>query len=697
MRRFTKSGTLLMVVLWAALVVLTSPYALRLGEAVQAGQAGRLPAGAESAGVAALLNPSGSSESLPLAVLWTAGEPEAGITSFQQVEAHRILTEVTDSRSGTEPSLAQDGEAMIAVIPIGPDNLSARLDHIRDASDAVPGTEVHLAGPAAAQLDLNNAFAHTDGMLLAAALGGVLVILLLVYRSPLLSVLVMITALLTLAVACALLYLTARTGWLEIDRQSQGIVLVLVIGATIDYALLLTARYQEELEHRADLVQAMTSARKATTPPVLASAATVACAMMVLTASSLPSSRSPGPVVAVAMICCAAASLTFLPAALLLVGRSVFWPRSATTAPKTALWSRLARVTERRPRRTWLAGLLLLSAGAALAPLLSQQGVPLRRALPVAAPSVTGQSILEQHFPAGVASPLVIIAPCARAEDVRAVATASPGIAYTVIIPPAGTPPTAKCEHTQILATLADGPDSRQAQDTVEGLRTTLDGTGALVGGQAAQLLDLHRTAVADQWLIMPLVLLVVLAVLVVLLRCLLLPLLLVIAAWISLLAAFGTAAAVFRLTAGAAATEPAVVLFSFVFLIALGVDYNIFLVHRVRHEALEAGTRAGVRKGLLTTGRVISAAGLVLAATFGALTAMPLLYLAQIGSIVAVGVLIDTLLVRLFLVPALILDLGDRVWWPGLLSRGRTPQPAPPGHGHEAVSHSASDPASKP
>ncbi|MFJ3880874.1 MMPL family transporter [Streptomyces sp. NPDC090077] len=196
-------------------------------------------------------------------------------------------------------------------------------------------------------------------------------------------------------------------------------------------------------------------------------------------------------------------------------------------------------------------------------------------------------------------------------------------------------------------------------------LRTTLTGTGALVGGQRAQLTDHHRASVDGHRLIMPLVLAAVLAVLIVVLRCLLLPLLLVAAAWISLLTAFGAAALAFKPATGSAATEPAVVLFSFVFLVALGVDYNIFLVHRIRAEAGRHGTAAGVRRAMATTSGVISAAGLILAATFAALTVMPLLYLAQIGCIVCLGVLIDTLLVRLFLVPALILDLGPRTWWP--------------------------------
>ncbi|MEV6678586.1 MMPL family transporter [Streptomyces erythrochromogenes] len=552
------------------------------------------------------------------------------------------------------------------MIAAGPADLPAQLTAIGQAAAAVEGTTVHLAGPAAAQRDLDDAFARTDGTLLAVALGGVLLILLLVYRSLLMPLLVMAGAVLALAGACTALYALARSGRLPTDGQTQGIVFVLVVGAGTDYALLLAARYREELAEQEDAVQAMAAAWRATAPPVVASAATIAFAMMTLSFSALPTERALGPAVAIAMICCAAVSLTFLPAALTLCGPSALRPRDRTRAGGGRTW--WARAIEHRPRRVWLGCLVLLAAGAACAPLLAQSGVPLHQALPATAPSVTGQSVLARHFPAGTASPVVILAPPAGIVEAHNRVTAAQGVA-TAVVTPSG--PGAR---VQILATLRDAPDSAQARDTVARLRASLAGTGALVGGQSAQLADLHTASVRGHRLIMPLVLLVVLAVLIVLLRCLLLPLLLVAAAWVSLLTAFGAAALAFRMVLGSTATEPAVVLFSFVFLVALGVDYNIFLVHRIRGEAVERGTTAGVRRGLETTSGVISAAGLVLAATFAALCAMPLLYLAQIGCIVAIGVLVDTLLVRLFLVPALILDLGHRTWWPVHLPGDKAP-----------------------
>ncbi|MFG3041816.1 MMPL family transporter [Streptomyces sp. NPDC048330] len=611
-------------------------------------------------------------------MIWTqeSGDP---ITPLQQHAAQRAAAQLTNAGSKATPVLSQDGDALVAVAAADPTRLAESLAENREAAGSVPGATVHLAGPATAQADLEDAFARTDGVLLAVALGGVVLILLLVYRSVLMVVLVIASALLSLATACAALYAGASAGWLMVDGQVQGIVFVLVIGASTDYALLLVARYREEAGRREGKEEAMPAACRATAPPVLASAATVACAMLTLTLATLPADRGLGPAVAIAMACCAVTSLTFLPAALVLCGPRALRSEAAP-GQGDGLWERPVRVIQRHPRRTWLICLALLVAGAALSPMLEQDGVPLHRALPSGTTSVVGQDVLARHFAGGTASPLLVVAPLAEKSEVSRTVAATPGIAAVSADSESSAP-------GLLLATLKDPPDSPEARSTVGRLRTSLAGSGALVGGQAAQLTDIHDAAARDHRLIMPLVLGVVLLVLIVLLRCLLLPLLLVAAAWVSLFAAFGAAAVVLRLFWGSSTTEPAVVLFSFVFLVALGVDYNVFLVHRVRQEALASGTAAGVREGLLRTGGVITAAGLVLAATFAALGVMPLLYLAQIGLIVGVGVLVDSLLVRVFLVPALMTDLGSRVWWPSRMPGDRVPAsvstvPGPAGTG---------------
>ncbi|MET9957354.1 MMPL family transporter [Streptomyces sp. NPDC006339] len=689
MRWLNRPGALVMLLLCVALAGIAGPYTVRLGEVTETGQTALGPADGESARVAALLDASGGDEALPLAVVWTGEERGRRLTAAQHAAARRVAASISGSRPDAKPVLARDGMALTAVVAAGPDDLPKQLAAIRKAAGAVPGTDVHLAGPAAAQADLDDAFAHTDGTLLAVSLTGVLLILLLVYRSAVMPVLVLAAAMIALSLASAVLYALARAGRLTFDGQVQGIVFVLVIGASTDYAMLLVARYREELARPGDTPRAVAAACRATAAPVLASAATVACAMMTLTLSAMPSHQTLGPAVAIAMACCAAASLTFLPAVLLLCGHRVFRPRPGHFALSDG-WERLARATVRRPRRRWLLCCVLLLVGAAFTPLLSQRGVPLHEALPESSPSAAGQAVLARHFPAGTASPLVIVTPLARTADVRAATAATPGVAAVdVVTIPHGTT-ASPARRVLVRATLASAPDSEEARRVVERLRVSLGGTGALVGGQAAHMHDMHRAALRDQYLVLPVVLLVVLVILIALLRCLLLPLLLVVAAGVSLLTAFGVSALAFHLTGGTAATEPAVVLFSFIFLVALGVDYNIFLVHRVRNEALTAGTALGVRRGLVSTGGVISAAGVILAATFAALTVMPLLYLAQIGCIVAVGVLIDALLVRLFLVPALILDLGHRAWWPAVPPKGPVPPTGLPGLRGEAADERA-------
>ncbi|MYS11762.1 MMPL family transporter, partial [Streptomyces sp. SID6041] len=391
----------------------------------QAGQVSQLPAGAESARVARLLNPAGQDEPLPLAVIWTSRVEGERITAAQREAVRQVAVRLAGPAA--VPVLASDGRALTAVISAGPEDLPARLVAIRAQAGTVGGTHVDLAGPAAAQVDLDGAFAEIDGSLLAVALGGVLVILLLVYRSVLMPLVVIGGALLALAVACAVLYTLARSGRLPIDGQAQGIVFVLVIGASTDYALLLAARHREELAQQPDAARAMAAACRATAPPVLASAATVAFAMMTLTFSDLPAEQALGPAVAIAMACCAAVSLTFLPAVLVLCHRRA--PRLSTGLEKEGRWTRTALAIGHRPRRVWLGCLGLLAVGAACAPLLSQTGIPLHQALPAHASSVAGHEVLARHFPAGTASPLVVVAPAARAADVRERVLATPGVA----------------------------------------------------------------------------------------------------------------------------------------------------------------------------------------------------------------------------------------------------------------------------
>jgi RND superfamily putative drug exporter len=560
------------------------------------------------------------------------------------------------------------------------EELPAVLDRIRSAAKGVQGAQARIAGPAAAQEDLSDAFAGIDGLLLGVAVATVLVILLLVYRSLILPFAIIIGAVFALALACAVVYVLADRDLIRVDGQVQGILFILVIGAATDYALLLTARFREELGAHGDRFTAGRVAVRRCLGAVLASAATVALGLLALLLSGLTNNRALGPVGAIGILCAVISTLTFLPAVLILLGRAAYWPtrpQAAARAGGHGVWRRVAALVDRAPRRVWAATLVVLLAGAAFAPMLKSSGVPLDETFVNDAPSVAAQRTLAAHFPAGSGQPAVIIAGAAHADAVLAAANATEGVDSAAPVTasgrPGGGPPLVVGGRVRIDATLTAAPDSDAAKRAVERLRAAVHavaGADALVGGYTAQQYDTQATAERDRVLIIPVVLLIILVILIALLRSLVTPVLLVATVGLNYLATLGVAALVFTHLLGFTGTDASVPLYGFVFLVALGVDYNIFLMTRVREESARHGTREGVRRGLVSTGGVITSAGVVLAATFAALIVIPLAFMAQLAFIVAFGVLLDTLVVRSLLVPALVRDLGARAWWPGPLAR---------------------------
>ncbi|MER6393719.1 MMPL family transporter [Streptomyces sp. NPDC001523] len=665
------------LVLWLLAGGLAGPYGVRLGEVVDAGQSAAGPRTAESAMAAAELRGLGAPGSLPLVVVWegrsSADVKRAAVRvgpSMAMLNDRRVLV-------GAEPAtVSADGSALVMVLQLRSDLgdlLPAAVEEARRAAQLVPGMLVHLAGPAAAQSDLQRVFDTIDGRLLVVTMAAVLLILFLVYRSVVLPLVVAASALLALSLACACLYFLAGSGWVAIDGQVQGILFVLVIGATTDYGLLFTARYREELEQGAVSAVALRAAWRRSAPPIAASAATVALALAALLLSGLPGNRALGPAGALAMGCSLLAALTFLPAVLMMCGRTAFWPSlpNRSKSRPARLWMRIAALVTRSPRGVWAGTLAVVLAAAAFAPLLGAHGVPLDRSLPATALSVTGQAALERHFPAGTGSPAIVLTDPASSRRIQLALSGTAGVAGAVVVPPPGGGSLAATTRGQVVVTLADVPDGRAAQQTIGRIRAVARetaGPGTYVGGQSAQILDMQEAAAGDRVRVFPVVMAVILLVLVGLLRCLLMPVILIAAVVLTFLAALGISSVVLLVTIGSAETEPTIVLYAFVFLVALGADYNIFLMHRVREEALRHGTRLGGTSGLVSTGAVISSAGIVLATTFTALTIMPLLYLVHIGVIVAIGVLLDTLLIRSFLVPALIEEIGPAIWWPRAL-----------------------------
>ena len=683
---------LVLLFVWLGAGATLGPYAGKLGEVATNDQAAFLPQSAESTRVLKAREAFDQSETLPAIVIWTAHGDR--ITKAQQTAATRAVGALAGEPGVVgRPSpalLSEDGQAMQSVVQLRSDlgeNLPDVLGTVREAVRGVPAATAQIAGPAASQADLADAFGGIDGLLLAVALGAVLVILLLVYRSVLLPFLIILGAVFALGVACAVVYALADRGIVRVDGQIQGILSILVIGAATDYALLLTARFREELAVRENRTAAAVAAVRRSFGAITASAATVALGLLALLASDLTNNRALGPVGAIGIACAMLSALTFLPAVLALLGRTAFWPSlpkaSDASAEGHGVWGRIGAAVDARPRRTWVVTALVLAVFAAFSPSLSAKGVPLDEIFVNDAPSVAAQKTLGQHFPGGSGNPAVIIADADRAAQVTSAARNTKGVASVGAVSASGRPgagtPLVVGGRVRIDAVLEAAADSDAAKETVARLRTNLHavaGADALVGGYTAQQYDTQRTAARDRTVIVPIVLGIILLILMLLLRSLLVPLLLVATVGLNFLATLGVSALVFQHVLGFSGTDASVPLYGFVFLVALGVDYNIFLMSRVREEALVHGTRRGVLRGLTTTGGVITSAGVVLAATFAALMVIPLAFLVQIAFIVAFGVLLDTFVVRSLLVPALVIDIGPRAWWPSALARDTT------GHG---------------
>ncbi|WP_137228346.1 MMPL family transporter [Streptomyces sp. BPSDS2] len=665
------------------------PYAGKLGEVATNDQAAFLPQNAESTQVIEAQKAFQQNETLPVILVWTSAEKDAPVDDGQREAATGALASLAGGEGvvGTpSPALpSEDGLALQGIVQLSPDlgdELPTVLEEVDRAGASVSGTTVRLAGPAASQADLSDAFAGIDGLLLGVALITVLVILLLVYRSVLLPFLIIIGAVFALALSCAIVYVLADHDIVRVDGQVQGILSILVIGAATDYALLLTARFREELAVHGDRFTAMRVALRESFGPITASAATVAAGLLALLLSDLTNNRALGPVGAIGIVCSVLSALTFLPAALVLLGRKAYWPAKPKPADDhdasggRGIWHKVAALVDRAPRKVWAITLAALIACAAFAPTLTSKGVPLDEIFVNDAPSVAAQETLSEHFPGGSGNPAVIIAAADRLTEVTEAATRTAGVASAAPVSASGRPggePLVVDGRVRIDATLKDAADSDGAKETVAALRTevhSVPGSDALVGGYTAQQYDTQRTAENDRTLIVPVVLAIILVILVFLLRSLLMPVLLVATVALNFLATLGISSLVFTHVFGFSGTDSSVPLYGFVFLVALGVDYNIFLMSRVREESLRHGTREGILRGLTTTGGVITSAGVVLAATFAALGVIPLAFLLQIAFIVAFGVLLDTLVVRSLLVPALVRDIGPKAWWPGALSR---------------------------
>ena len=538
------------------------------------------------------------------------------------------------------------------------------------ASKDSAGLKVYVGGPTASAADQIKIFKGIDTTLLYATLAVVIVLLLLTYRSPVLWLLPILSAGVALTVAQAVIYLLTQHANLTVNGQSEGILVVLVIGASTDYALLLIARYREELRRHADRHEAMAVALRRAGPAIIASGLTVVAGMLCLLAAESNDISGLGPVAAVGIAVGLIAMVTLLPAVLVIFGRWIFWPVrpgfGSAEPTSRGFWSRVGQAISRRPRTVWMVTAILLAAGAAgmigfkfgtLTVAQSFRGTP---------PSTAAQSVLSRYFPAGSGEPIEVVSTAPNAGQVRTALAGTSGIASV-------TQPVTKDGRTFLQATMTPSPDSQAAYTLVDKVRTevhAIPGAQAKVGGGTAINKDVETAAAHDRDLLIPLILGVVLLILGLLLRAIVAPLVLIATVVLSFASALGISALFFKHVFGFAGADTGMPLFVFVFLVALGIDYNIFLMTRVREESIRSGTRRGALTGLAATGGVITSAGLVLAGTFAMLGTLPLVEFTEIGFAVALGVLLDTIIVRSVLVTALTLDIGRHVWWPSALAR---------------------------
>ncbi len=665
--------------LWIAVLAIASPFASKLSDVQRDRAVDYLPASADSTQVAKIQDRLPGGEATEMVVVY---HRDAGLTAADKATAADQIAEIASAHRLTDRPAgipSKDGTTLmypVASTEPGQDEEArdALVNAVRDVAEGGDGLSVEVGGAGALTTDASEVYNSLDGPLLYTTAAVVALLLILIYRSPFLW-------LVPLAVAGIADYLSMGVAYglnqwfgTSVSGQSSGIMTILVFGVGTDYALLLVSRYREELRRIERPYDAMVAALRGCGPAVLASSGTVAAGLLCLLAADLNSSRGMGPLGTVGVLCALVAMLTLLPAILVLLGRRVFWPLvpryGSTPKARKSLFTAMGSSAERRPRTVLVGGALLLGA-LALGSLNLPGNLKQEDTFTSKPEAIAAMETLAAAYPERGTQPITVMAPTDRAEAALAEARDTRGVESAV---------TGRSGDgwTELTVLASAPPQSAAETATIEELRDKLD--GSYVGGPSAQQIDLEDTSARDTVIVVPIVLLSVLLILVVLLRSLVAPLILVAAVVAVWGAALGIGGLVFGPVFGFEGTDPGLGLLSFVFLVALGVDYGIFLMHRMREESLRGAepTQAALT-ALRTTGGVIASAGLVLAATFAVLTNMPMVQLVELGFVIAVGVLLDTFLVRTYLVTSASVALRRRVWWPGRLSRAPE-EPVPAG-----------------
>jgi putative drug exporter of the RND superfamily len=745
---------------WLALAGIGGPYFGKISDVSSTDLTTFLPSSAESTKVNNELTKFRDEKTIPVIVVYSHDDKlltDDDMTSISGANAK--LAEIDGVEGELSPPIkSDDNKAAFTVVPLASDVEFKQVFPVikTKLADAQLTVDYALTGPASFAHDLQGAFAGIDGTLLFVALGVVFLILFIVYRSPLLPFIVLFTSMAALATAILLVYYLAKADIVLLNGQVQGILFILVIGATTDYSLLYISRFREELMNHRTKWEATKTALKSSFEPIIAAGGTVTVGLLCLLFSDLGSNKALGPVGGIGIILSVTAALTLLPALLFGVGRAAFWPRRPKYAAlknhhdyekNHPLWRKVGSLVSRHPRRLWTITTVLLLVACVGVFQLDADGVAQSDLILGKSEARDGQKILNAHFASGSGSPAYVLAEANKQKEVVEVIEADKGVDSVTVTATgvaAGSAPVGKAEAalrekilTQVTTkrdeqlvtlrsqlneqmaglpveaidaayaaasanipdaqtiadaaypfkdakqkvvdgkvllqvTLVNAADSLEARASVTDLREDLDKVdpSAQVGGVSAIQYDTNQASLRDEELIIPLILIAITIILMVLLRAVVAPLVLLLTTVISFGATLGISAFLFNHIWQFPGADPSVVIFGFVFLVALGIDYNIFLMTRVREETLQSGVARGTIKGLVVTGGVITSAGVVLAATFAALSVIPILFLAQLAFIVAFGVLLDTLIVRSLLVPALTLEVGKYMWWPSKLSK---------------------------
>jgi putative drug exporter of the RND superfamily len=659
------------IVLLGAVIVAGLLFSAGSGSSGESSPGVGLPDTAESARVAALQEDfPGADQSTAILVYTKDGAKlsDADVTAITATTP--ALADLSVDGFVPPPTVSDDGTTALVVVPLAKEaDVAAQADRATElraaANDGLPtGVTALLTGPEGFAVDVAAVFKGADFTLLLVTTLVVAALLLITYRSPWLWLVPLTVVGLADGLSSIIATRVAALAGITLDASVTGILSVLVFGAGTNYALLLIARYREELRRNEDRRVAMATALRGAGPAIIASGSTVTLSLLTLLFAQLTGNQALGIACAVGIVTAMVFALFVLPAALVLFGRGLFWPVvprfGSEDSTKRGLWARLGGLVSRRPLAVVIIGVLVLG-GLALGATQVRVGLSQSEKFTATPQAVLGQNLIADAFPAGASSPATIMVNNGYEDAVATAAKSVDGVDSVTIGDSAG-------GHTRLSVVLTADAETPEAFADIESLRDkvhAVDGADALVGGLDAQGLDVDRAQTADQDLVIPLILALVFIVLVVLLRALVAPVLLLLTVVASFFASIGLSWILFDTVFGFPAIDTNVVLFSFLFLVALGVDYNIFLVTRAREEAAIQGTKAGMLRALSATGGVITSAGVLLAAVFAVLGVLPLITLTQIGIIVCIGVLLDTLLVRTVVVPALAFLAKERFWWP--------------------------------